>query len=91
MFFVLDSNALVFAFDLLSATPETPVHFEAFGTAEKIVAFEVATTGEQGWGKPGQHVMCLGYDDGRVDVHALSKNFASVTPEEVQALREMLF
>ena len=91
MFFVLDSNALVFAFDLLSATPETPVHFEAFGTAEKIVAFEVATTGEQGWGKPGQHVMCLGYDDGRVDVHALSKNFVSVTPEEVQALREMLF
>ena len=34
--------------------------------------------------------MCLGYDDGRVDVHAIAPEFARITPEEVRALEAML-
>jgi hypothetical protein len=88
MFFVLDDNCVVFAFDLLSHEPQTPTHFEAFGTREKITAFEVAATGD--FHDQGQHLMCLGYDDGRVDVHAMAQKFATVTQEEVKALRAMI-
>lgn len=88
MFFVLDDNCVVFAFDLLSHEPQTPAHFEAFGAREKITAFEVAATGD--FHDQGQHLMCLGYDDGRVDVHAMAQKFATVTQEEVKALRAMI-
>jgi len=90
LFFVLDDACVVFAFDLLAADPAAPVHFEAFGKKEKIVSLELAAANEPGWDKPGQHLMCLGYDDGRVDVHAIAPEFARATPQEVRALREAL-
>ena len=90
LFFALDDACVVFAFDLLAADPAAPVHFEAFGKKEKIVSLELAAAGEPGWDKPGQHLMCLGYDDGRVDVHAIAPEFARATPQEVRALGEAL-
>ena len=90
LFYVLDDTRVVFAFDLLAADPEAPVHFEAFGKKEKIVCLELAKAGEPGWDKPGQHLMCLGYDDGRVDVHAIAEDFVNVTEEEVRATKEAM-
>ena len=86
LFFALDDACVVFAFDLLAADPAAPAHFEAFGAKEKIVSLELAAAGAPGRDEPGQHLMCLGYDDGRVDVHAIAPEFARITPEEVRAL-----
>ena len=90
LFFALDDACVVFAFDLLAADPAAPAHFEAFGAKEKIVSLELAAAGAPGRDEPGQHLMCLGYDDGRVDVHAIAPEFARITPEEVRALEAML-
>ena len=91
LFFALDDACVVFAFDLLAADPAAPAHFEAFGKKEKIVSLELAEHfGAPGRDEPGQNLMCLGYDDGRVDVHAIAPEFARATPEEVRALEASL-
>ena len=82
--------AMPAATSLLAADPAAPAHFEAFGAKEKIVSLELAAAGAPGRDEPGQHLMCLGYDDGRVDVHAIAPEFARITPEEVRALEAML-
>ena len=91
LFFALDDASVVFAFDLLAADPAAPAHFEAFGEKEKIVSLELAQRlGEPGRDEPGQQLMCLGYDDGRVDAHAVAPEFSCAAPEEMCALRASL-
>ena len=101
-FFVLDDRCYITVFDLLSKTPEDPVHVEQFGKKERIVSFELAKVGggggtgggggaqvESTYDK-GQYLASLAYDDGRTDVHLLADVFSNCSADEMEQSRVLM-
>ena len=89
-FFVLDDECCVHAYDLLSDDASRSVKSERFGKREKITSLKLAKLGDQAWDAPGQCLASMAYDDGRTDVHVVSRELSSITAREMDQLRLLL-
>ena len=89
-FFVLDDECCVHAYDLLSDDASRSVKSERFGKREKITSLKLAKLGDQAWDAPGQCLASMAYDDGRTDVHVVSRELSSITAREMDQLRSLI-